>query len=102
MENIYPYDDYKIIQKKTEGFIECILDSAYYFECYTKIKPTIFMSNDVLAIITKGTRDAITSYKYGELMTICGYELEIVPGKNKLYLGYRLSELQWQKKRKTD
>lgn len=95
MENIYPYDDYKTIQKKAEGFIKYILGGAYYFECHMKMKPTIFMSNDVLAIITKGTRDVITCYRYGEPMTICGYDLELVLGENKLYLGYRLSEPQW-------
>ena len=95
METLKPYDDYKIAQKKAESFIEHILGAACYFEHNIKIRPTVFMSCDVLAIIAKSTRDAITSYRYREPMMICGYDLELVDGENKLYLGYRLSEPRW-------
>lgn len=95
MKKICPYEDYKTIQKKAEGFIERILGGAYYFECHMKIKPTIFMSKDVLAIIAQGARDAIINYNDKESMIICGYNLELVLGQNKLYLGYQLSEPRW-------
>lgn len=95
MEMLKPYDDYKIEQKKAEAFIEHILGAACYFEHSIKIRPTVFMSCDILAIISKGMNNAIISHKYREPMKICGYDLELVDGEHKLYLGYQLSEPRW-------
>lgn len=89
--NLKPYDDYEAVKEKSDRIIGTILQGASYFEYYVRIKPTVFMSHDVLAIVARGSRDAITSYKYGEPLTVCGYALKMALGENVLYFGYELS-----------
>lgn len=86
-----PYDDYKEVKEKADRILDTILQGASYFEHYVQIKPTVFMSYDVLAIVARTRNEAITSYKYGEPITVCGYDLKLVLGKDMLYLGYQLS-----------
>ena len=86
-----PYDDNKVVKERAERILDTILQGASYFEHYVRIKPTVFMSHDVLAIVVKARNDAITSYKYGEPITVCGYDLKLTLGKDMLYLGYQLS-----------
>ena len=84
-----PYDEYE--KEKSDRIIATILQGANYFEHYVRVKPTVFMSHDVLSVITRGNFDAVTSYKYGEPLTVCGYDLKMVFGNNVLYFGYELS-----------
>lgn len=86
-----PYDDYKVVKEKSDRILETILQGASYFEHCVRIKPTVFMSHDVLWIITRANMDAVTSYKYGEPLTVCGYDIKMTFGENVLYLGYELS-----------
>lgn len=86
-----PYDDYEVAKERADRILDTILQGVSYFEYYVRIKPTVFMSHDVLAIVARYRNEAITSYKYGEPLTVCGYELKLALGKNMLYLGYQLS-----------
>ena len=84
-------DEHKLVKERADRIIDTILQGASYFEHYVRIKPTVFMSHDVLGIVTRGRIDAITSHKYGEPLTVCGYDLKLALGKDVFYLGYQLS-----------
>ena len=90
--DVKPYDDSEEIKKQAEKFIECILICANYFEHSVRIRPTVFMSHDMLSTITKGKNEAVTCHKYGEPLKVCGYDLKLVLDKNVLYLGYNISD----------
>lgn len=87
-----PYDDTEEIKRRANSYIEHILIGASYFEHRLRIKPTVFMSGDVLWDIARGSRDAITSYYRGEPLTVCGYDLKMAYGEKVLYFGYELPQ----------
>lgn len=92
-------DDIELIdtweQKKHKGnkIIETILVQADFFEMRNRVKPTVFMSYDLFALVTAATNDLVV---YGiddsqPIRTICGYDLELIhPGRELLYVGYKV------------
>ena len=81
-----PYSDYEKIRKQADQYIEMILIGASRFERHGQnITPTVFMSNDVFAILASASDRAL--YVNREYYTICGYKVEAVMGTNKLYIG---------------
>ena len=87
-----PLEDNRL---QSEKIIAYILKGADYFEYRLRVKPTVFISNDVLAVIAKYNRDTIVfSFdKFGLPTTICGYDLKVTFGENVLYLGVELPNI---------
>ena len=58
-----------------------------------RVKPTIFMSYDLFALVVAATKDLVT-YKLDEnrpINNICGYDLEIIHhGSELLYVGHKV------------
>lgn len=52
-----------------------------------RVKPIVFMSNDVLEIIAHYHREKVISQIRGEALSVCGYDLKMVYGKNVLCVG---------------
>ena len=79
---------------KAEQLIATILLQANFFEQAMRVKPTIFVSDDIFAILAAGTRDLLL-YRLDQTQTphtICGYDLEIIyRGKELLYVGYKVN-----------
>lgn len=78
---------------KGNQIIETIKLQADFFEMRTKVKPTIFMSYDLFALVAVATKDLVV-YKVEHAQpvhTICGYDLEIIHhGNELLYVGYKV------------
>lgn len=91
VEKYNPYEDYEV-KYRADKYIMCILNSADFFERRLRTKPTIFMSNDVLDIIAHCHRESVISRPREETLTVCGYDLKMVYGKNVLYLGYSIAD----------
>lgn len=94
-----PYDDYETCKKKADEYIARLLCGISFFERYGhSIKPTVFISNDVLEIIYRGSDRALMLYNRtpGDkipVLTICGCNVETVVGrKNVLSVGFNLLE----------
>ena len=87
-------------QKKHKGeqIIQTILLQADFFEMKTRVKPTIFMSYDLFALVVAVNRDAfgreVLFHKIDKNQTphtICGYDLELIhQGSELLYVGYKV------------
>lgn len=91
VEKVNPYMNYED-KHRADNYIIGILKGADFFEYRMGMKPTVFMSNDVLAIILQYHSEKVISQNRGEALTICGYELKMVFGKNVLYLGCKIAE----------
>ena len=78
---------------KGEQIIQTILLQADFFEMKNRVKPTIFMSYDLFALVVAATKDLVT-YRLEEnrpINTICGYDLELIHhGQDLLYVGYKV------------
>lgn len=82
-------------QKKHKGeqIIQTILLQTNYFEQSMRVKPTVFMSYDLFALVTAATRDLVVYRveKNQPIHTICGYDLELIhSGTELLYVGYKV------------
>lgn len=89
-------EHYEDIRKKAESLISNILYQADYFEMRTRIKPTIFMLQDIFSIILRGTKDCIVERypKNQTAWTLHGYDLELlVHGSRLLYVGYSIADI---------
>lgn len=83
---------------KGEQIIQTILLQADFFEMKTRVKPTIFMSYDLFALVAAVNRDALGREvllhridKNQIPHTICGYDIEFIhPGTELLYVGYKV------------
>lgn len=78
---------------KGNQIIETIKLQADFFEMRNRVKPTIFMSYDLFALVAAATRDLVVYRvdKHQTGHTICGYDLEIIhQGKDLLYVGYKV------------
>ena len=78
---------------KAEQIINTIQLQADFFEMRTRIKPTIFMSYDLFAVVAAGLRDMLVRRidKNQPAHTICGYDLELIhQGSELLYVGYKV------------
>ena len=83
---------------KSNQIIETIKLQADFFEMKTSVKPTIFMSYDLFALVAAVNRDAFGREvllhridKNQTPHTICGYDLELIhQGKELLYVGYKV------------
>lgn len=78
---------------KGNQIIETIKLQADFFEMRTRVKPTIFMSYDLFALVAAAAKDLLV-YKVDKTQTghtICGYDLEIThQSKESLYIGYKV------------
>ena len=93
IEDIEMIDTWEQQKHKGEQIIQTILVQAGYFEMQNRVKPTVFMSYDLFALVVAATRDLLLykSDKSQPVHTICGYDLEIIqPGTNLLYIGYKI------------
>lgn len=85
-------------RRKGEQIIQTILLQADFFEMRTRVKPTIFMSYDLFALVAAVNRDAFGREalfhridKNQTPHTICGYDLELIhQGNELLYVGYKV------------
>ena len=85
-------------RRKGEQIIQTILLQADFFEMRTRVKPTIFMSYDLFALVAAANRDAFVREvlvhridKNQTPHTICGYDLELIyQGSELLYVGYKV------------
>ncbi len=93
IEDIKMPDTWEQQKYKAQQIINTIQLHADFFEMRTRIKPTIFMSYDLFAIVAAGMRDMLT-HKFDKNQpthTICGYDLELIhQGANLLYVGYKI------------
>ena len=93
MIDIKPIDTWEQAKYKAEQLIETILLQTNYFEQSMRVKPTVFMSYDLFALIAAGSRDLLLYRmdKNQPIHTICGYDLEIIhQGSELLYIGYKI------------
>lgn len=71
--------------------VSTILYGAENIENATRQKPTIFMTTDLIAILTAWENMALRCDHIADGRTIfAGYEVERIQGENKLYVGYRV------------
>lgn len=93
MTDIKMIDTYEQTKYKAEQLIATILLQANFFEQAMRVKPTIFVSDDIFAILAAGARDLLL-YRLDQTQTphaICGYDLEIIyRGKELLYVGHKV------------
>lgn len=93
IEDIEMIDTWEQQRYKGNQIIQTILVQAAYFEQSMRVKPTIFMSYDLFALVAAATRDLLV-YRADKTQTghtICGYDLEIVHhSKESLYVGYKV------------
>ena len=85
-------DTHEQLKYKAEQLINTIQLQADFFEMSTRIKPTIFMSYDLLHLIAAGARDTLSLCidKTETPYTICGYDVEVLYNRSKLlYMGYK-------------
>lgn len=78
---------------KAESLLWTIQSQADFFEMRTGMKPTIFMSLDLLHILTTGLEDVVVHRidKNQTTTTVCGYDTELIAhSKEVLYVGYRI------------
>ena len=78
---------------KGNQIIETIKIQADFFEMRNRVKPTIFMSYDLFALVAAAGRELIVSRlpKDQTAHTLCGYDLELIqPGREVLYVGYKV------------
>ena len=86
-------DTWEQTKYKAEQIINTIQLQADFFEMRTRIKPTIFMSYDLFALVAAAARDLLVHRidKNQPAHTICGYDLELIhQGYNLLYVGYNV------------
>ncbi len=78
--------------RKAEMLLWTIQQQADLFEMRTGFEPTIIMSLDLVDLIATSFRDLLVHRidKNQTANTICGYDLEILPGRALLYVGYKL------------
>ena len=80
-------------RRKGEQIIQTILLQADFFEMKNRVKPTIFISYDLFALVVATTKDLVV-YRLEEnrpVHTICGYDLEFIHyGQELLYVGYKV------------
>ena len=89
IEMFNPWEDQK---PKAEQILNTILMQADFFEIRTGIKPTVFMSYDIFALLAYNARNMLLVHPDKNTpQSICGYDLEILQqGEDLLYVGYRL------------
>lgn len=91
VEKFDPYEDYEV-KNRADKYIMIIMNGADFFEYRMRIKPIVFISNDVFSIIAQYHRDKITHQIHGEPLKICGYDLKLTFGENVLCVGCSLSD----------
>ena len=91
-----PFDDYETIKKKADEYIARILYGVHLFErCnYSRgIKPTVFISVDILSIIGRGSERTLLYSNVSpteRILTVCGYNVKTVADTNVLSIGFDL------------
>ena len=88
--DVKQYDDREKHKRQAGEYIDRILYGVEYFQrLYPRLTPIIFISNDIISTIAKGT-DRALYYHDSKLTTICGYEFKTAVGENILCIGYNL------------
>ena len=94
MTDIKMIDTWEQTKYRADKIISTIQLQADFFEMRTRIKPTIFMSYDLFAIVAAGLRDVLLVRRLDKnqiVHTICGYDLELIhQGSELLYVGYKV------------
>lgn len=86
-----PFYDYEAVEKKAREYIERIMIGVTFFEHYGhSIKPTVFMSGDILSIIGQGSPRELSYNISPRIVTVCGYNVKIVADENVLSVGFDL------------
>lgn len=88
-----PFDDYEAVKKKADEYIARIMYGVSFFERsnYNRgIKPTVFMSRDILSIIGRGSERALMYNASPRVLTVCGYNVKTVADTNVLSVGFDL------------
>ena len=78
---------------KAEALLCTIQQQADFFEMRTGMEPTIFMSLDLVHILTAVLPETVVARinKNSTAHTVCGYDLEIIAhSKEVLYVGYKV------------
>lgn len=90
--NVEPCDDFEKVEHQANEYIYRILFGKQFFERYNHgVRPTVFMSMDILHIIARATKD-IYSCRQGDAYEIAGCPLKITTGREELYIGIDLLE----------
>lgn len=86
-----PFEDYEAVEKKANEYIERIMLGVTFFERYGHpIKPTVFMSGDILSIIGRGSPRVLMYNISPPILTVCGYNVKTVADTNVLSVGFDL------------
>jgi hypothetical protein len=94
IDNTCEKETWEQTKYRAEQLISTILLQADFFEMRTRIKPTVFMSFDLFAIVVAATRDIVVHRidRNQTAHTIGGYDLELIhQGTNLLYVGYKVN-----------
>lgn len=87
------HETWEQTKHKAQQIIETLLVQTDFFEMRNRVKPTVFMSYDLFAIVVAAARDLVI-YRVDKTQTghtICGYDLELIHhGKELLYVGYKV------------
>lgn len=79
------------LKEQANHYIDHIFVELSRFQRHGSInKPTIIMSGDVFDVLQAGSERAL--YVNYEFQTICGCNVDIVSGTQKLYVGLNLLE----------
>ena len=83
-------DGWEEDKKKAEEYIYRIRWGVeHYRRLNPGIKPTVFMSGDILAVIGRVTSELQWLYP-GNKLLIYGYPIKFTPGENELYVAFDL------------
>ena len=94
MTDINMLDRYEYNRTRANDIINTILYAAENFEMAMGLKPTVFMSYDIFAILVAGVDSNIVVHniiKHQTTHSICGYDVELIKENSEvLYLGYQV------------
>ena len=90
---MYKKKDISMLKESTYWceLVNTILYDAENIENATRQKPTIFMTTDLIAILTAWENMELRCGIEDGRTIFAGYEVERIQGENKLYVGYRVS-----------
>lgn len=71
--------------------IETIMCAAENFETTEGIRPTVFMTRDLIYFLKESPALQCDTYFKGDFLSVAGYELKEIRGENELYVGGMVS-----------
>ncbi len=87
-----PFDDYETVKKKADEYIARILNGVEFLKHRYgfSAKPIVFMSVDIMSIISRGSERALMYNASPRVLTVCGYNVKTVADTNVLSIGFDL------------